>query len=354
MAEQRSVKNNPYSLIFGREPREVIPRLMQADEMIQGFTGDPPSQQICMLTGVRGCGKTVQMTLICKHFMTQEDWVVLELNPEGDILQSLASRLASQNTLAKIFQGAKINLSFFGIGLEVKDSVPVTDIEMALSQMLASLKKRGKKVLIALDEVTNTPQMRQFAAAFQIFLRQDLPLFLIMTGLYENIYELQNEKSLTFLYRAPKVQLQPLNIGTMMENYQKVLQIDQDKALRMAQMTRGYSFAFQVLGYFSWLYPKDDERVFTAYKQHLQEYVYEKMWMELSEKDRKILWAMAKEKEGKVSAIKEMLNLKNNEFTPYRERLIRKGIIESNGRGYVRFVLPLFEEFVMERTFLEE
>ena len=67
--------------------------------------------------------------------------------------------------------------------------------------------------------------MKVFANAFQIFVRQDLPVYLIMTGLYENIYELQNQKSLTFLYRAPKIQLQPLNIGTMTENYQKVFEL---------------------------------------------------------------------------------------------------------------------------------
>ncbi|MBR3317729.1 MAG: hypothetical protein IKG21_07965 [Atopobiaceae bacterium] len=35
--------------------------------------------------------------------------------------------------------------------------------------------------------------MRVFAASFQVFLRQNLPVFLLMTGLYENINELQNE-----------------------------------------------------------------------------------------------------------------------------------------------------------------
>lgn len=28
-----------------------------------------------------------------------------------------------------------------------------------------------------------------------------------MTGLYENIYEIQNEKTLTFLYRTPRIEI---------------------------------------------------------------------------------------------------------------------------------------------------
>ena len=133
-------KSNPYSLVFGKEPQQVIPRIAQTDELLQWFAGDPPSQQICMITGVRGSGKTVQMTLAGRHFASQPDWIVTELNPDGDILKSLAAKLASQRTLAKLFQTAKINLSFFGIGLEVNGTVPITDLETALSEMLKTIK----------------------------------------------------------------------------------------------------------------------------------------------------------------------------------------------------------------------
>ena len=82
----------------------------------------------------------------------------------------------------------------------------MVDIETALARMLDSLRKHHKKVLVTIDEVTNNQNMRIFASSFQIFIRHDLPLFLLMTGLYENINKLQNEDSLTFLYRAPKIE----------------------------------------------------------------------------------------------------------------------------------------------------
>jgi len=44
-----------------------------------------------------------------------------------------------------------------------------------------------------------------------------------MTGLFENIDALQNEKNLTFLYRAPKVKLQPLDKGAVKQKYQENL-----------------------------------------------------------------------------------------------------------------------------------
>ena len=75
--------------------------------------------------------------------------------------------------------------------------------------MLSHIQKLGKRLLITIDEVTNSENIKIFTSSFQIFLREDYPIFLLMTGLYENIYELQNDKALTFLYRAPKLILEP-------------------------------------------------------------------------------------------------------------------------------------------------
>ena len=203
-------------------------------------------------------------------------------------------------------------------------------------------------MLITIDEVASTPAMRVFASAFQIFIRQDLPVFLLMTGLYENIHTLQNEKSLTFLYRAPKLELEPLNIGAIARNYKKTFHIDELSALKMAKLTRGYSFAFQVLGYFTWENQGQTDAVLEDYRQYLEDYVYEKMWAELSRKDRDVLYGIAKSPTGKISEIRDILKLETNEFNPYRKRLIKKGLINGDERGYVRFVLPLFELFELE------
>ena len=130
--------------------------------------------------------------------------------------------------------------------------MPISDIEVALDRMLTSLQGHGKRLLICVDEVANTQGMREFASAFQILIRKDLPVFLLMTGLFDNLRKLQHEKTLTFLYRAPRIDMRPLNIGIIADNYHKNLEVNRGEALRMAQMTKGYPFAFQVFGYFAW------------------------------------------------------------------------------------------------------
>ena len=46
-----------------------------------------------MITGVRGSGKTVMLTDISKHFKNEKDWIVIELNPDRDMLQGIAAKL---------------------------------------------------------------------------------------------------------------------------------------------------------------------------------------------------------------------------------------------------------------------
>lgn len=84
------------------------------------------------------------------------------------------------------------------------------------------------------------------------------------------------------------------------------------------------------------------------YRQYLEDYVYEKIWAELSRGDRRVLFGIARSAAGKISEIRDILQMETNQFNPYRKRLIKRGIINGEVRGYVHFVLPLFEQFVLE------
>lgn len=84
--------NNPFTLSFGKKSAQFISRITQTSEIVENFQADVPSNQIYMLTGVRGSGKTVLMTAIANILREDENWIVLELNPERDMLQSLAAK----------------------------------------------------------------------------------------------------------------------------------------------------------------------------------------------------------------------------------------------------------------------
>lgn len=307
--------------------------------------------QIYMVTGVRGSGKTVMMTNIADILSKRDDWIVVELNATRDLLQSLASRLYAVPRLHDCFLKAKLDFSAFGLGVSIENAAPVTDVEDMVAKMLDQLQKLGKRLLITIDEVVYPEQMKVFASAFQIFMRQEYPIFILMTGLYENIYELQNDKSLTFLYRAPKIILEPLNLTAVRQHYKNIFELEEEKAERMAALTRGYPFAFQVLGYLYWEH-RDTmtlDEILPEYDQYLEEYVYSKIWLEMSEKDKEILQVLAVSGEIKVKNLREKLGLASEQFSVYRERLKRKGVIDTRQYGMVSMALPRFEEFIKMR-----
>lgn len=344
--------NNPFTLNFGLEPTSYISRHFQTDEVVGNFSSDPSPSHIYMITGVRGSGKTVFLSEISDYFRGQ-DWIVFDLSIESDLLSAFAARLYNEQKLRVLFENARLNFSFLGFGVEIKGAPPVTDLGTAIEEMLRIVKKQGKKVLISIDEVVNSASMRRFASEFQILLRNKYPIYLLMTGLYENIYELQNVKTMTFLYRAPKIALTPLNAGAVAESYQKILGTTRENARELAALTRGYPYAYQVTGYLCWTMKLDHVtgELTASFDQYMDEYVYGKIWEEQSPVKKKILTAMAEEETGSVTAIRQRIPMSSQEFSVYRSRLIRQGIISADGYGKLSFTLPRFDVFIREKIY---
>ena len=167
--------------------------------------------------------------------------------------------------------------------------------------------------------------------------------------LYENIYNLQNEESLTFLYRAPKFEMKPLNSKLIAKEYKNVFGIGDDKAGEMAKLVKGYPYAYQFLGYLCYKNNAGYEDVIEEFDVYLEEYVYEKIWSEMSDKDRLVIGAIASIDERKCSNIRGKLNMEPGDFSVYRDRLLKKGLVTKPKYGYLDLTLPRFKKFIIEK-----
>ncbi len=341
------MKDNPFSLNFGIEPSCFISRENQISEIIDTFKSNTPSSYLYIITGVRGSGKTVTMATINNRLKEEKNWITITLNSNRELLTGLAANLYEHPLLKPAF--VKANFSFsLGINAAISMDTPSADVEVQIKRMLEIVKKLKYRVLIAIDEVTNTENVRVFASAYQMFLYEKYPVFLIMTGLYENVRSLQDEKSLTFLYRAPKYELKPLGINAMANNYSEVFKITKEEALKMAKFTMGYSYAFQVLGYLRFKRQVPYELLIPEFDAIMEEYVYEKIWSELSGKDRKVIIAIAQEGgKMKTQDIIRKTGLTSSSFSTYRRRLGRGGIVSTEEYGSCEICLPRFKEIVL-------
>lgn len=103
----------------------------------------------------------------------------------------------------------------------------------------------------------------------------------------------------------------------------------------MTVLTEGYPFAFRVLGYLYWQEGGKGNitDLLDEYDRQLDEYVYEKIWAETSELDKKVLIAIATCDDQRVKVIRNELNMTSELFSVYRERLRRKGVIDTKEYG---------------------
>ena len=340
--------NNPFCLSFGREPDRFVERTEAIESITDVLDSDSPSSNSFLIVGVRGSGKTVLMATIANRYREKKDWITVSLNPARDLLQMLAAGLYEERSLQKLFIEASLNLSKFGIGLDFKKIPPISDIQIAINKMVEVAHENGKRILITIDDVTKSGNIIAFASAFQDLLSRGFPVFMIMTGLYENIYSLQTDKRCSFLLRSERLMLKPLNQIGMANQYKQTFACDQKKAQQMAIFTKGYSYAFQVLGYIMWDKGCSLEDAIPYFDERMSEYCYDKIWEDLPESEKRFVSLLANTKGNKLKA-KDMItkmNVTSKSYSVFRDRLIKKGIVDGSEHGSVSISLPRFGDYI--------
>lgn len=334
---------NPYTLTFGKTPTEYINRYEYVNEIKSAFIEEPAKCQTYLIKGVRGSGKTVLMTTISKEIVKEGNWICVDLNSTQNLIDDLSYRLedACEEFGNILDRGVDISLAGFGVGIGSRNQ---RDSVSRCEKIISVLSKKGKKILITVDEVANNDSMKQLASQFQIWIRKDYPIFLLMTGLYENINAIQNNPQLTFLLRSPKVTLEALSIIQISKQYESSFNISREQAVELAKITKGYAFAFQALGMLYWdnLENPDMKKIISDLDTFLDEYVYQKIWSGLSAQDKLIIANMSDDGPIKTKEIYEKIGMTLQSFSKYRERLINKGLIKVAGHGYIELTLPRF------------
>lgn len=82
-----------YTLTFGQKPTEFISRTDQIDKIIHTFDMEVPSNKVFMIAGVRGSGKTISLAEIADHYSADEQWIVLRLSADMDLIAGAVSEL---------------------------------------------------------------------------------------------------------------------------------------------------------------------------------------------------------------------------------------------------------------------
>lgn len=357
---------NPFRPSFGSVPPIYLDRDEMTAMVAEEIKDENSPYRTTLIYGMRGSGKTSFLVDVCNEVDHDKKWIVIypacDCNLRQNIISSIISKTESK--VKKFFESTELSLSLFGAGISKgkKSSDNQAGFQADMEKLLKKFKEKHMSLLIALDEVGSTEEIRAFASLYNVLRMQNYPVALIMTGLPYNISELQNDKVLTFLLRSARVELTALELFSVKYSYKKAFEekgakISDSTCAFMAKATAGYPYAFQLLGYLVWKCSTDEidtdlvKGVIDEYKVNLFRNVYTKIYSELSPVDRKILKIIAHSDNAKISSRDLALKLDRTGgyVSTYRKRLLEDQVIEANEEGKIGFSLPYFKDFVLEK-----
>lgn len=340
---------NPFNVMYGMIPTSLVNRNDAYEKIIGAFNDENAVASSYLITGIRGSGKTVLLRGLAKELSEEKGWLTVDLNPQGDFISSLAERLYEEIKRHKLPFDWSIDFSLPNLTFRLSKEKESLSAENAIPKLLDIIVKKDRRILLLIDEVNSTKDFKFFANFYQRLIGENYPLFLLMTGLYENVGALISDKASSFLARTPKMVLGPLDLSVISRMYQKELGADLEGAIELAKLSKGYAFAYQVIGKLCFEKHKTriDDELLRDVDDYLADNGYNVIWKGMTRGEKEICLALAKVPSGAISEIMEITKLKVNNFNNFRARMIYKGFLLPNGYGKLSFALPRFKEFVL-------
>ncbi|MBW0439890.1 AAA family ATPase [Lactobacillus gasseri] len=343
--------NNPFNPTFGDVPKIFLDTDTRINDLISKIKTSDFARSF-FITGVRGSGKTVFLNAVAQKLDQDDNCYRINLINKDNLVASLTKKLAIKTESA--FQKALNNVNSITVkGINIDLNSSETEYDIVLEKILEKVKKQNKYVVVTIDEITNTEAVREFAQVFNELKGDNLPIFVLMTGLPDLILDIQTQSKLTFLLKSEKIHTLPLKNADIIAAYTSVFNCSLSVASRMAKMTGGYAFAFQLLGFllFDQLNGKipesaDLDKVSIPFQLQLFDNAYQKIFIDLSEWDRKYLLAVRGNK--RLQDVVKILGKDKVFVAQYRRRAIERKLIIPAGYGLVQYTLPYFDEYLKQ------
>lgn len=369
------MSNNPFRPNFGQVPARMAGRagiIADLTAALDNGSGDPNLTTI--LIGARGIGKTALLTYVSsvagEHGWISVDTVCGQGMLEDILLQGrkAASHLldATDGELRVSELSAKISLPGFeaGVGLDRGEgAIDAADQNwrLAIEDLLDGLAQKDAGLLITVDEVDpSEPEMIKLASVYQLLVRAERPVALLMAGLPYNVSQLLADKSVSFLRRACQQHLGSIPDYEVADAFRRTAEgagkdVDDNALDAAVEAIEGFPFMLQLVGYRSWETSADDgaitldaaKRGVELARADMEVRVLKTTFDELSDMGVRFLEAMGADAGASSSQdIAARLGKSSNYVSSYKRRLMEAGVIEDAGRGKMRYALPGMREYL--------
>lgn len=361
---------------FGNRPGKLIGRDDVISNFLEGLESPPGSKERAVLfLGQRGSGKTVLLLELAdlardKGFIVASPTIV-SAGMQERIVEKLQDEGEKFLRMKKLkLTGGSLGAFGFSAGLQFSDTDRETkSFSYKLSKLCEALNSKGKGLLLLIDEVqANNADLKELIISYQELVGKNCNIAIALAGLPGAISSTLNDKVLTFLNRARKVELKALDITDVDLFYKQAFDaagITLTDILRkqMAEATKGSPYMMQLVGHYVMKYAKGQRKVtemecLAALRSAEEDFINDicrTALNTLSENDVKFLQAMAEDpEECWMADIAARMKVKADYVQIYKRRLVSAGVIEQHARGKVRFAMPYLRECLAGDLFMEE
>lgn len=243
-----STVENPFRPSAGAVPPEIIGREDLLDEFAYGLRlGSGAPGLLAILAGARGMGKTTTLGT-AGDIATARGWAVIsEVGTPGFMVRIAESmrQLAGPHDAGEAAgqSGAAGQVAWRAVG----------------EDLLRRLAARGVGLVITVDDITSAEraELEYLAAMVQHFIREGLPVGLVLAGTPDAAVVLLDEGPATFLRRADRIDLEPLSVGDVEASFAAVFaaagfDVAPESLHCAATATEGIPLLVQVVGYCLW------------------------------------------------------------------------------------------------------
>lgn len=355
---------NPFTPNFGQVPEYLAGRSFLIAEIVRAFEtgiGDPSLASI--LVGARGTGKTALLSYLASE-AEQRGWIAVNTTCTKGLLEDIYQQAIQRGAHLRSAPDKRLTGFTFGsiVGLEWENATDVIpNWRTRMNAVLDELEAQGTGLLITVDEVDpKLEEMILLATIYQLFVRENRKVALLMAGLPSQVSALLNSKTVSFLRRAGYFNLEQIEDYEVEKAFVATLD-SQGKTIEKAALALavkasfGFPYMIQLVGFRSWEAAGVDKQIKKAAvcegidmaKKDMESRVLRATLDELSEQDIAFLKAMLSDNaRSSIANICKRTGKNEAHIARYRARLIERGVIAADGRGYVAFALPLFKDYL--------
>lgn len=361
-------KMNPFKPTAGGEPPLLIGRervVRDFDKGLDNGVGAPG--RIMLITGARGTGKTVMLTVLGDKARAHK-WDVIEETASDGLCERLVSELCSKDSLIdKLTFAPSITIAGASVSLGEAELSPKRmpeTLRKAMSARLDALEKRDAGLMISIDETqaASRADLIAIATAIQHQIREKRNVSIVFAGLPQMISDLFDDEVITFLRRARTNVLANVPIDEVKESFAQTFEdsgmsLDTSLVEKAAVATAGYPYMIQLVGYYIWdaadarestvVSKEDVDEGIREARVDLDNAVCVPELHGLSKNDRAYLEAMAvSDGPSGTSEVAKRMGRSAKYAATYRKRLLDAYVIRQIDRGEVDFAVPFLREYL--------